>query len=294
MNLDDFEENITQYCRREEGEQVDDLQCAGLRILQKKGTFRYGTDAVLLANYAAGAIKSSVRLLKRLRSPGKTESTGAVRVVDVGTGTGIIPVLMYGKLNAEEGIDPEGANYTAVEIQAEACELLNQSVRLNDLAGNLTVLNADLKNLRGSLPFGAFDLVACNPPYKLSGTGVPNPGDKKLLARHETACTLDDICAAAAGLLQFGGRFCICQRPERLPDVMESMRRSDIEPKTLRLVQQRRDKAPKLFLLEGRKGGKRGYMETLPTLFIEDETGDFSEEMREIYGNYKSDHEETI
>lgn len=94
--------------------------------------------------------------------------------------------------------------------------------------------------------------------------------------------------------MQFGGRFCICQRPERLPDVMESMRKADIEPKTLRLVQQRRDKAPKLFLLEGRKGGKRGYMETLPTLFIEDETGDFSEEMREIYGNYKSDHEETI
>lgn len=229
-------------------------------------SYHFSTDTILLANFA--------------------NRRGGRRRVDLGAGCGTIGLLWLK--------DNRDLEVTAVEIQAEACELLEQSVRLNDLAGNLTVLNADLKNLRGSLPFGAFDLVACNPPYKLNGTGVPNPGDKKLLARHETACTLDDICAAAAGLLQFGGRFCICQRPERLPDVMESMRKADIEPKTLRLVQQRRDKAPKLFLLEGRKGGKRGYMETLPTLFIEDETGDFSEEMREIYGNYKSDHEETI
>ena len=117
---------------------------------------------------------------------------------------------------------------------------------------------------------------------------MPNPEDKKLIARHETECTLDDICQAASKLLQFGGRFCVCQRPERLPDVMESMRRFDLEPKTLRLVQQRLDKQPKLFLLEGRKGGKRGYMETMPTLFIEDGSGDFSDEMMKIYGNYKS------
>ena len=113
-----------------------------------------------------------------------------------------------------------------------------------------------------------------------------NPEEKKLIARHESECTLDDICQAASKLLQFGGRLCMCQRPERLADVMESMRRFDIEPKRLRMVQQRKSKAPKLFLLEGRRGGKRGFLDVLPTLFIEDENGGFSQEMLEIYGDY--------
>lgn len=92
--------------------------------------------------------------------------------------------------------------------------------------------------------------------------------------------------------MQFGGRFCICQRPERLADVMEAMRKFSIEPKVLRLVQQRRSKAPKLFLIEGRKGGNRGFLNVLPTLFIEDDSGSFSEEMLQIYGDYKSNHME--
>ena len=223
-------------------------------------SYHFSTDTVLLADFSFRA--------------------GAKKCADLGSGCGTIPLLWLKR-------DP-GLSVCAVEIQKDACSLLRDSVCLNGLEDRLTVLNADLRDLKGKLPFGAFDVVACNPPYKQDGTGLLNPEEKKLLARHEAECTLDDVCEAAANLLQFGGRFCICQRPERLPDVTESMRRFGIEPKRLRLVQQRKTKAPKLFLLEGRRGGTRGFLDVLPTLFIEDESGGFSDEMMQIYGDYKT------
>lgn len=198
----------------------------------------------------------------------------------MGTGCGTIPLLWLKNNN--------NLSVYAVELQKDACELLEKSIAHNKLEDNLTLLNADLRDLKGRLPFGTFDVVSCNPPYKLGGSGILNPEQQKLVARHEAECTLDDVCGAASNLLQFGGRLCMCQRPERLSDVIESMRRSGIEPKRLRLVQQRKSKAPKLFLIEGRRGGKRGFMDVLPTLFIEDGQGGFSEEMLEIYGDYKS------
>lgn len=232
----------------------------GMEILVSQ-SYHFSTDTILLADFS--------------------RQQGAKKCVDLGTGCGTIPLLWLR--------DNPLLQVSAVEIQEDACALLRDSIALNRLESKLTVVNADLKALRGILPFGAFDAVACNPPYKPEGTGIPNPEDKKLVARHETACTLDDICQAAASLLQFGGRFYICQRPERLADVMESMRRFDLEPKRLRMVQQRPSKAPKLFLLEGRRGGKRGFLDVLPTLLIEDESGGFSQEMMDIYGIYKSD-----
>ena len=158
--------------------------------------------------------------------------------------------------------------------------MARRSVELNGL-DNISVVNADLKELKGVLPFGSFDLVCCNPPYKESGTGIKNPDGEKLLARHEEGCTIGDICLAAKNLLQFGGRFVMCQRPERLADVLEAMRSNDLEPKRLRFVQQRPEKPPKLFLVEGRRGGKKGGLVTESTLFIE------SDEMLGIYGSYK-------
>ena len=223
-------------------------------------SYHFSTDTVLLADFA--------------------KPSGAKLCADLGTGCGTIPLLWLR--------DDRRLSISAVEIQEDACALLRDSVTLNHLEEQLAVIHADIKDLKGKLPFGVFDVVACNPPYKPEGTGILNPESKKLLARHEAACTFDDICEAASSLLTFGGRFCVCQRPERLADVMESMRRFQIEPKRLRLVQQRRNKPPKLFLLEGRRGGRRGYMDVLPTLFIEDEKGGFSEEMLEIYGCYKS------
>ncbi len=198
-------------------------------------SYHFSTDTILLADFSQPA--------------------NGKRCADLGTGCGTIPLLWLKRADK--------LRVTAVELQEDACSLLQRSIAHNHLEEQLTVLHADLRALKGVLPFGAFDTVVCNPPYKPGGSGILNPEDAKTLARHEAACTL------------------------RLPDVTESMRRFGIEPKRLRLVQQRRTKAPKLFLLEGRRGGKRGFLDVLPTLFIEDENGGFSEEMLAIYGDYK-------
>ena len=231
----------------------------GVKIYVSK-SYHFSTDTILLADFS-------------MPKSGK-------KCVDLGTGCGTIPLLW---LKSDRSISVD-----AVELQKNACELAEKSVELNGFADNMRVINSDLRELRGTLGFGCYDVVACNPPYKQGGTGIKNPESAKLIARHESECTLGDICAAASKLLQFGGRFCVCHRPERLADVMESMREADIEPKRLRLVQQRKSKAPKLFLLEGRKSGNRGFLDVLPTLFIEDENGGFSDEMLAIYGDYKS------
>ncbi len=227
-------------------------------------SYHFSTDTILLADFA---------------KPKKSDS-----VVELGTGCGTMPLLWCREKSYKELV--------ALDIQEDAIDMLNRSIAHNIENGIenvkcITPLCADLKDLKGKLPFGHYNLVVCNPPYKLSGSGIKNPEKEKLLARHEESCSLDDICETASKLLQFSGRLCICQRPERLTDVMESMRKYDIEPKRLRLVQQRLTKEPKLFLLEGRRGGNKGFMQVLPTLFIENEQGDFSDEMKEIYGLYK-------
>lgn len=226
--------------------------------------YHFSTDTILLADFA---------------NPKYSD-----RVVELGTGCGTMPLLWTRTKKLKE--------ITALDIQKDAVDMLSRTVTLNIKKGNenvscITPLHADLKDLKGKLPFGCYNVVVCNPPYKLSGSGITNPEKEKLLARHEESCTLDDICSAASKLLQFSGRFCICQRPERLADVMESMRKFEIEPKRLRFVQQRLSKEPKLFLLEGRYKGNKGFMQVLPTLFIENEQGDFSLEMKKIYGLYK-------
>lgn len=223
-------------------------------------SYHFSTDTILLANFS--------------------EPIGQKKCVELGTGCCTIPLLW---LRNNKSI-----SVSAVEIQENACKLAQQSVDYNNLNENITIINSDLNELKGKLEFGCHDLVVCNPPYKIGGGGITNPQSTKQIARHETECTLDDICKCASKLLQFHGKFCICQRPERLADVMESMRKFSIEPKTLRLVQQRKSKAPKLFLLEGLRGGKQGFLNVLPTLFIEDENGNFSDEMMKIYGCYKT------
>lgn len=233
----------------------------GMKILVNE-LFHFSTDTILLADFS---------------KPKKNS-----KAVDLGTGCGTIPLIW--------SRNDTSVNISAVEIQSEACDLARRSVDYNSLK-NISVINADLKELKGVLPFGYFDLVCCNPPYKLGGSGIKNPDSEKLLARHEESCTLGDITSAAKNLLQFGGRFCMCQRPERLTDVMESMRKNSLEPKRLRFVQQRMDKKPKLFLIEGRRSANSGNLVVEPTLFIE-ENGDFSDEMKTIYGAYKEEYDE--
>ncbi len=218
----------------------------------------FSTDTILLSNFSNPKAKD--------------------KVIELGTGCGTIPLLIT-KNNQNQDI-------TAVDIQTDACSLLQKSISLNGF-DNIKVINSDFKELKGKVPFGEFNLVICNPPYKEDGTGIHNPDSGKMTARHEVACTLEDIIRVSSSLLNFGGRLCMCLRPERLTDMLSLMRNYHLEPKRLRFVQQRQKKEPKLFLIEGRKGGKPGFMKVLPVLMIEDEKGNFSQEMLDIYGDYK-------
>lgn len=222
----------------------------------------FGTDTVVLADFARPKVTD--------------------RAIDLGSGCLTIP-LLWCRENKPRAI-------VAVEVEQDACALSKRSIEDNGLADTIELLCRDLRDLKPVLPAESFDLACVNPPYKALGSGLLSEAPSRRIARHETQCTLEEICQAAFYLLRFGGRFCLCHRPERLTDVLETMRRAQIEPKRLRLVQQRRDKAPKLALIEGRKGGKSGFMTVMPTLLIEDQQGGWSPEMLDIYGSYKEGH----
>ena len=216
----------------------------------------FGTDAVLLADFAR-AKKTDV-------------------MVDLGTGCGIIPFLMLrdGKLRSASGVD----------ISAEAIALANKTAKeqgFNAFCG----INADICDLKGKLTFGDKTLVTCNPPYKKAGAGIKAESGARLTARQETTCTLGDIIEVSSRLLTYGGRLCMCQRPERLGELITLMSRYDVEPKRLRLVCKTGAEAPWLVLIEGRRGGKSG-MVIEPTLCLY-KNGELSGEMKRIYGPYK-------
>jgi len=225
---------------------------------------RFGTDAFLLADFAAPRRKD--------------------RVCDLGSGCGIIP-LYWQKIH-----HPQKAY--AVEIQPAAAELLRQGVEKSGVQDKVFPFCADLCNLPPALPRGQLDVVTCNPPYKPLGTGIESVGESVRTARFEVHCTLRDVCDAASSLLKFGGRFCLCLRPQRLVEVLDEMRRAGIEPKRLRFVQQHPDTAPWLILAEGKKGA-RPHLDIEPPLIIEAAEGGFSQEVLAIYrGREKGRKEE--
>ncbi len=216
----------------------------------------FGTDAVLLSNFASARAQD--------------------KMVDLGTGCGIIPFLMLrdGKLSSAIGVD----------ISEQAICLAEKTKQELGLE-NFTAINCDLKALKGRVEFGCHTLVTCNPPYKANNAGLQNPDEIIKVARHEVECTLRDIVEVSAKLLQTGGRLCMCHRPERLSELMSLMSECKVEPKRLRLVCQRKGEEPWLVLVEGRRCGKTG-LRIEPTLYVE-EDGNFSKEMIEIYGAYK-------
>ena len=220
----------------------------------------FGTDAVLLSDFAA--------------------RQKAKKACDIGTGCGIIPLLLL-----KNGVALE---VHGVELQTPAAEIAQKNAELNGVENAFLVHNVDMKDVKGSLPHALFDLVTCNPPYKVDGGGNQNLTEAQRIARHEVKCVFSDVVAAAKYLLKFGGRLCICHRPERLADIMCDMRENGIEPKVFREVIQREGKEAWLVLVEGRLGGSRG-MTVLPPLYVEKD-GVLSDEMIEIYGDYKEGH----
>ncbi len=216
----------------------------------------FGTDAILLASFASIKRKDVA--------------------CDMGTGCGIIPLIWC---------KGETKSVSAVDIQEKACSQLQKSLSLNGMEDRITVVNADLRDLKGKLPFGAFDLVTMNPPYKPVGTGIESLSEAVKIARHETMCTIDDAVAAAAKLLKFGGRFCMCHRPERLCDIIVSMRQGGIEVKRIRFVVEKEGKAPWLVLVEGKRGSK-SHVTIEKQLVMKDKDGNNTEEYRSMFGDY--------
>ena len=236
-------------------EGVDDLQLNGLNLIQKQQGFRFGVDAVLLSHFAN--IKSKHR------------------VIDLCTGTGIVPFLAYGKYAPKEVI--------GLEIQEDMVEMANRSSALNDITDVVKFVHGDLKDKALLDSLGKFDVLTVNPPYKLNNAGIVNPNDKLAIARHEVMCTLEDVIVAARRLLKDNGRMFIVHRPERLADIFGLMRKYKIEPKRVRMVQPNIKKAPNIVLVEGQRDGG-AFLKWEETLYVYDDNGKYSEEIDRIYG----------
>ena len=213
---------------------------------------RFGTDAFLLADFSGYRQKDTV--------------------CDLGTGCGIIPLIMQKKM-------PPAVTY-AVDIQEGAIEQLRLGLERSETTGIVPVC-ADLKELWEGAPLDKCDLVTCNPPYKAANAGFESVIDAQKIARHEIMCDIDDVCRAAERLLKFGGRLCVCNRPERLADVISAMKNHNIEPKRIRFVSKTPDDAPWLCLVEGKKGSKP-FMKVEKQLYIRSGDG-FSDELKRIY-----------
>lgn len=197
---------------------------------------------------------------------------------DLGSGNGIIPLLWYR--------DFQPAEISCIEISESAEVLFKKTVEKNALQGKFNYIRADLRALGGLLKNEYFDIVSINPPYKKLGTGIVNEAEDYKNARHEFTCTLDDAASAASKLLKYGGKFCICQRPERLADIFESMRKHNLEPKAMREVFQRDGKEPSLVIVEAKKGASPS-LRILPPLIIEKADGSYTEEANELFCSYK-------
>lgn len=238
-----------------ENERLDDLQYKGMKIIQKKDGFRFGIDAVLLS-YFVQVPKNST-------------------VIDLGTGTGIIAILLAAK--------KVPFRVVGLEFQSQMAEMAERSVMMNGLGSKVEIIHGDIKDAVNLFGAASFDVVVTNPPYMEKGGGLLNQSDAKAISRHELLCTLGDVISSAAGLLKPGGKFFMVHRPHRLADIIYQMRDSGIEPKQLRLVYPSPDRKPNLVLIGGARNGNPE-LRVLEPLFIYDNQGNYSGEIEEIYG----------
>ena len=236
-------------------ESIDDLQLNGLMLIQKQSGFRFGVDAVLLSDFANVKKKH--------------------RVLDLCTGTGIVPFLVYGKYSPKE--------VWGVEIQEDMVEMANRSSQLNKTDDIVKFKCADLKDKKLVNELGRFDVVTVNPPYKLNNAGILNPNDKLAIARHEILCNLEDVIVSARRLLADNGRMFIVHRPERLADIFGLMRKYNIEPKRIKMIHPNAKKAPNIVLVEGQRDGG-AFLKWDEPLYVYDENGNYSKEIDKIYG----------
>lgn len=245
-------------------EKIEDLQCRGLKLIQNTRGFCFGVDAVLLANFAD------------IRKDAK--------VIDLGTGTGIIPVLLAGKTEAK--------SIVGLEIQENMAEMASRSVLLNNLQDRISIVHGDIKESHSLFGPAQFDVVLSNPPYMNNGGGLINSIDMKAISRHEILCSLEDVIKAGARLLKPGGQLAMVHRPERLVDIIYLMRSYKVEPKFIRFIHPSPYKRPNLLLVKGSKGG-RPQLKMHDPLYVYNEKGEFSEEIEQIYNRDGGNAEES-
>lgn len=238
-----------------ENERFDDLQRNGYRIIQNKNAFCFGMDAVLLSGFA--------------------QAREGERVLDLGTGTGIIPILMAAKTNGE--------HFTGLEIQADMADMASRSVQYNHLEEKIKIVQGDIKEASQLFGAASFDVVTSNPPYMNDSHGLKNPDLPKAIARHEVLCTLDDVVREAARLLKPGGRFYMVHRPHRLIEIITALTSYKLEPKRMKMVHPYVNKEANMVLIEAVRGG-RSMLKAEAPIIVYKEPGVYTDEIYDVYG----------
>lgn len=238
-----------------ENERIDDLQRNGLKIIQKTDGFCFGMDAVLLSGFAH---------VKR-----------GEKVLDMGTGTGIIPLLLSAKT--------QGEHFTALEIQKEIAEMAARSVAMNHLEDKIEIVNGDIKEASRIFGGASFDVVTTNPPYMNDAHGLKNPTEVKAISRHEVLCTLDDVVREGAKVLKSGGRMYMVHRPHRLIEIITAMKQYKMEPKRMCMVHPFKDKEANMVLIEAVKGGG-SWLKMEAPIIVYKKPGVYTDEIYSIYG----------
>ena len=241
-------------------ERLDDLNVKGYQIIQDPERFCFGMDAVLLSGFAH--IKKGENVL------------------DLGTGTGIIPILLEAKT--------KGGHFTGLEIQPESADMAARSVQYNHLEEKISIVTGDIKDASNLFGASSFDVITTNPPYMIGEHGLKNDNDAKTIARHEVLCTLDDTLVQSARILKPGGRFYMVHRPFRLAEIFSKMVAYGIEPKRMQLVYPHVNKEPNMVLIEGYRGGKSRITVEKP-LIVYNENGSYTDDILAIYGMLNQD-----
>lgn len=239
-----------------ENERIDDLEYKGLKIIQNKNGFCFGIDSVLLSDFAKDIKKGA-------------------RVLDLGTGTGIISILLCGKTDLKEII--------GVEIQDEVYDMAKRSAELNNLENRFKVINEDIKGISKKFPANSFDAIVTNPPYKRENSGLQNENKIQQISRHEVMCNIEDIAKEASNLLNSNCSIYIIHRPDRLVDIIQALKKYKLEPKNIRFIYPKINKEPNLVLIKATKNG-RPFLKVEKPLFVYNEDGSYCKEILKIYG----------
>ena len=250
-------EDLSMEIELNKNERIDDLEIKNFKIIQNEKGFCFGIDSVLLSDFA-----------KKIKNKSK--------VLDLGTGTGIISILLCAKTNLEKII--------GIEVQNQVADMAKRSVKLNKLENKIEIINDNILNLEKIYDKNSFDVIVTNPPYKKVNTGIINEKETKIISRHETTATLEDFICISSKMLKDKGEFYMVNRPERLVDILNFMRKYKIEPKILRFVYDTKEKTPKLLLIKGIKNAKP-FLKVEKNLYIYEQDGEYTEEIKNIYKN---------